>query len=238
MSEGGTPFVYIYLDRTGIESLYAQITDRLEIELIQTRSREGRGEVGLTANFGNLLTSLLGIKELGAKTKVEAVRGFIDEAKTTLTVEHKLQRLQEYLAKTKNCFGSLEEAATKSPVGQIAYVDAVENFDAPDFYSGKSDVREINESGSMVFTIDQKYDSSDQYFKKGTFSFVMTASLRNFTRLHGGIGATSHEAIMFRGFKGRNIPLGVFGYVMRYSDLACQVKPYAIWLIKGYFGSR
>ena len=164
------------------------------------------------------------------ETKLEAVRGHIKEAKTKLTVEHKLQRLSDHLAKTKNCSGSLEDAASKSTVGETIYVNGVERFDAPDFYPGRGGVREINESGLIVFTINRNYDSSDEYFKRGQFCFVMTACISNFTRLHGGMGATSHEAIMFRGFEGRKIPLGVFGYIMRYSDLACQVKPYAIWL--------
>ena len=234
MSEGGTPFVYIYLDRTGIESLYAQITDRLEIDFVQSKTREGRGEVGASAKFGNLLTSLLGVKELGARTELEAVRRYSDEVRTTLTAEHKLQLLLDHLTKAKECFGSLEEAANKSSVGHFTYVSAVEYFDAPDFYSGSRDVREINESGSMVFTIDRKYDSSDEYFKRINFSFVMAASLKKFTRLNGCMGATCHEAIMFSGFRGRRIPLGVFGHVMRYSDTACQVKPYAIWLVTSY----
>lgn len=235
MPNRGSPIVYIYLDRNGIESLYAQITDRLEVELIETRSSEGRGKVGLSAGFGNLLTSLLGVKKLGAETKLETMRGYINEAKTKLTVEHKLQRLAEYLAKTKSCFGSLEDAASKSPIGEAVYVNGVEKFDAPDFYPGRGGVKEINESGSMVFTIERSYDPSDEYFKKSGCSFVMTAGIRNFTRLSGYMGATSHEAIMFRGFGGSKIPLGVFGYIMRYRDLACQIKPYALWLVGGYF---
>jgi hypothetical protein len=62
----------------------------------------------------------------------------------------------------------------------------------------------------------------------------MTASLEKFTRIHGYMGATSHEAMMFRGFSGRDILLGVFGYLMRHSNLVCQIKPYAIWLPSGY----
>jgi hypothetical protein len=238
MPKDGTPLVYIYLDRDGIESLYAQITKGIEIELVESRSREGRGQVGLRASFGNLLTSLLGIKELGANTEIEAVHGYVEAAKTKLTVEHKLERLTEYLTKTKRCFGSLDEAASNSSKGEMAYVNAVEKFNAPDFYSGQRNVRAINESGAIVFNVDKNYDSSDGYFKKGTFSFVMTAGLRNFTRIAGGMAFKSHEAIMFSGFRGENIPLGVFGYVMRYSDLACQVKPYAMWLVTNYFPGR
>jgi hypothetical protein len=40
-----TPFVYLYADDEGIESLYAQTTDRVETELTESRSKEGGGEV-------------------------------------------------------------------------------------------------------------------------------------------------------------------------------------------------
>lgn len=228
------PLVYIYLDKDGIESLYAQLTDRLEVELIETRSREGRTDVGITAKLGNLFTSLLGVKEIGAETKLEAARKFIVEARTKLAVEHKIRRLSEYLTKTNSCFRNLQEAVAKTSIGEMAFVDGVEKFDAPDFYPGRGGIRDVNDSGSMVFTIEPKYDPSDAYFKKAHFTFTMPASLRNFTRLDSCMGSTSHEAIMFRGFQGKEIPLGVFGYAMRHSDRACQIKPYAIWLVAGF----
>jgi hypothetical protein len=84
----------------------------------------------------------------------------------------------------------------------------------------------------MVFTIDRKYDSSDEYFKRMNFSFVMAASLKKFTRLNGCMEATCHEAIMFSGFRGRRIPLGVFGHVMRYSDTALSSQ--ALCYLAGY----
>jgi hypothetical protein len=62
----------------------------------------------------------------------------------------------------------------------------------------------------------------------------MTASLDKFTRLKQGMGATSHEAIQFRGFLGKDVPLGVFGYLMRHNENVCQIKPYAIWLPGGF----
>jgi hypothetical protein len=118
--------------------------------------------------------------------------------------------------------GSLEDAASKSSVGEMVYVNGVERFDAPDFYPGRGGVREINESGSIVFTIDRNYDPSDQYFKRGQFGFVMTASISNFTRLHGGMGATSHDAIMFRGS-------GAGGYRLECLDTSFAI---AIWLVR------
>ena len=233
MSESKTSplLVYIYLDAQGIASLYAQTTDRVEIEFTEGHSRQGRGEVGLKLGFGNLLSSLLGLREAGAETRLEELHGHIDKAKTTLTVELKLQQQSDYLTKTRKCFGSLEDAANSiSERGGGAYVRAIEKFDAPDFQRGVGGITAINSSGAVVFTLDPKYDPSERYFKQGRFHFVMPASLKKFSRCDGYMGATSHDAIMFRGFSGRDIPLGLFGYVTRHSEIACQVKPYAIWL--------
>jgi hypothetical protein len=58
---GGEMRIYIYLDGDGIESLYAQTTDRIELELTRTYSMEGRGEVGLRVGFGNLLKGRQGV---------------------------------------------------------------------------------------------------------------------------------------------------------------------------------
>jgi hypothetical protein len=90
-----TPFVYLYVDDEGIESLYAQTTDRVETELTESRSKERRGEVQVKVGFGNFLTTLLGLKEAAGATRLETVRGQIEEAKSRLSVEHKIERLSE-----------------------------------------------------------------------------------------------------------------------------------------------
>ncbi len=225
-----SPLVYIYLDTKGIESLYAQTIDRLEVELVRSHSSEGRGGAGFSVSLGNLLSALVGLKEVKAQTKLESIRIKAEQAKTRLTAEHKLDRLSDYLVKTKNIFDKLQDAAQNaSEAGKVVYFRAVESFDAPDFYPGGGGVREVNSSKAVVFTIRPQYDPSDSYFKSEPFHFLMSASLDNFTRVRGNMGATSHDAITFRGFSGKRIPLGVFGYLIRHSALAFQIKPYAIW---------
>jgi hypothetical protein len=41
--KGRIPFAYLYVDDEGIESLFAQTTDRVETELTESRSKEGQG---------------------------------------------------------------------------------------------------------------------------------------------------------------------------------------------------
>jgi hypothetical protein len=236
MAEGidRLPRVYLYLDSEGIESLYAQTTDRVETELTESRTKEGRGGVGLKVGFGNLLTGLLGLKEVAADTKLEMVHSQIEQAKSRLSIEHKLQALSKYMIRAGQCLEDLTKAAeSASEPGQPIFIQVAEKFDAPDFFAGKMDYEAINSSKAIVFTRGGQYEPSDSYFKKPSFRFTMPASLEKFPRLKGFMGITSHEAIAFRGFGGKNIPLGIFGYLIRYKSPVCQIKPYAIWLTSG-----
>ena len=229
--------VYLYLDDDGIESLYAQTTDRVEVELTSSHSNEGRGGIKLKAGFGNLLTTLLGVKEASAETTLETVRGQIEAAKARLSIEHKLRRLTEFLSARNECIGELLTALEKAELGRPIFVQVESKFDAPDFLPGGGGPAAINSSGAMVFRIGDHYDPSDQYFKRPHVDLVMTASLKKFPRLKEGMGGTSHEAVFFRGFGGKNISLGVFGYLIRLNSKAYQIKPYAIWL-PGGLGQR
>lgn len=228
------PVVYLYMDDEGIESLYAQTTDRLETELTESRSKEGRGDVELKVGFGNLLATLLGLKEAAAATKLETVHGHIEAAKSRLSVEHKLERLSEYLVKSRKCLQDIYEAAeSATEPGRPVFIRVEEKFDAPDFFAGGGGVDAINSSKAIVFTLGGRYDDSDRYFKRQFFSFTMPASLEKFRRSKGFMAETSHEAIAFRGLEGKEIPLGVFGYLIRYRGSVCQIKAYAIWLPGG-----
>jgi hypothetical protein len=225
------------LDNDGIESLYAQTTDRVEVELTSSHSNEGHGGIKLKAGFGSLLTTLLGLKETSAETTLETVRGQIEAAKARLSIEHKLRRLSEFLSARNECIGDLVAALEKAELGRPIFVQVEAKFDAPDFLPGGGGTNAINSSRAMVFRIDDHYDPSDQYFKRSHADLVMTASLKKFPRLKEGMGGTSHEAVFFRGFAGKDIPLGVFGYLIRLNNKACQIKPYAIWL-PGGLGQR
>jgi hypothetical protein len=204
----GERCVYIYVDSDGIDGLYAQTTDRVELELTRSRSEENHGDVGIKAGFGCLFTALLGLKDAGAETNLGTTRRQIEEAKSRLSLAHKLDQLSEYLVRTTDCFENLEAAAESvSKPGQHVFVCVETKFDAPDFFPGAGGASVVNSSRAMVFRIDNRYDASDSYFKRCPFSVAMTASLEKFTRLRSGMGATSREAVRFRGFEGKNVPM-------------------------------
>jgi hypothetical protein len=230
----GVPLrVYLYLDREGIESLYAQTTDRIEVEFATTKSKEGRGGTKLRVGLGNLLVSLLGIKEASTEMTLETVRGQIESAKTQLSIEHKLQRLIEFLRVKDESFTELNEAVQAAELGQRVFVQIDIHFDSPDFYPTGGGHHAVNASEALIFRINDRYDPSDSYFKKPRFNLFMHASLKKIPGMSDGIGFTSHLALFLRGREGKDIRLGVFGYLVRLNATDFQLKPYAIWLPDG-----
>lgn len=232
-----TPLAYIYLDTDGIESLYAQTVDRLEVELVQSQERGKAGK--LTAKLG--VGALLGrLAEIGADTEVSLTGKQIREAKTRLAPEHKLSALLRHLTDVSIdvLFTNLPTAAIAcSETNRAVYVQLYEKFNLPQFYYG-SGVDEVNRDKMVDFEIgpmrrrdDDRYDHSDNYFKKKHYHFYMSASLSKFTRVREEVmGNSSHDAILFRSYQGEDVPLGVFGYLKHLAKLEYQIKPYAIWV--------
>ena len=55
-----TPFVYIYLDQDGIESLYAQTADRIEVESLKGSEIERAGKARANVGLGPALKGIVG----------------------------------------------------------------------------------------------------------------------------------------------------------------------------------
>ncbi len=101
-----------------------------------------------------------------------------------------------------------------------AFLLIKEKFDMPQFSEGKNGVNLLNEEGTALFEISSPL-----------FKIIMSASLKNFRRIHDGhMGMTSHDAIFFRVFNGKGVPLNVFGHIVFLRNKSYQIKPYAIWL--------
>jgi hypothetical protein len=221
---------YFYLDVRGIESLYAQTTERVETELVETHKKTKQEKIDMKLGLGRLIGALFGL-DVGVTTGFEALQGRIEESKSQLTVENKLSRLIAYLGERGDeYFEELPNAAAKvSQTQQKAYIRVADLFDAPQFYSHGPGAADVNGSRAVLFVKKPpEYDPSDSYFKNDPNSFVMSAGIDNLTRLRGGMGATSHEALFFRGLLGRRIPLYLFGVLMHLDNLNFQIKPFAI----------
>ena len=69
---------------------------------------------------------------------------------------------------------------------------------------------------------------TDAYYKTPSLRVILSASVTKMRAYGGKMAVTGHDAIYFRGFGGRQIPLGVFG-IMTATPRYFQIKPFAIW---------
>ena len=229
-----TPRVFIYFDDEGIQSLYAQIVTILETERVRKVDRGDSGRLRAKIGFGGVMSALLGNVEAekGKRTEVS------EEIKMRMTMEHQLQQLIRYLTRVKDekYFDDLFKALSRSrEIGEGVYVDIFVPVNAPQFYLYSNPVAEINSVGVMSFEISPpEYDYSDDYFRKPKdYKVIMQASLSKFPRVHGSrLSPLGHEAILFRAYHGRNVPLNIFGYLFSIGHTGAffQIKPFAIWL--------
>lgn len=226
----------MYLDHDGIDSLYSQTVDRLEVELVQSQERGSAGRLTAKLGIGALLKQLT---EIGTDAEVSIAGKQIRETKTKFRSEQKLSALVRVLSRSGNgvLFTDLASAAIVcADTSSIVYVQVFEKFNLPQFYCG-SGVDEVNRDKGVDFEIGpmsrrgDSYDHSDRYFKKKHYHFFMFAGIGKFPRLTGeGMGRFSHEAFLFRAYQGKDVPLGVFGYLKHLTGLEYQIKPFAIWV--------
>lgn len=230
-----SPKMYIYLDTDGIDSLYSQTVERLETEFTQSRERDKGGKIKASIGVGKLLGVLIGLTEVGAETELMVSGKRIDEAKMRFTHEQKLSALNKYLETREGMeyFEQLPKAAINSQdSGKGVFINIAEKFNMPQFFQGNG-VNDVNRDKSIAFVIgqiDTDHDFSDTYFKKTQYTFLMMASLEKTIRSRDGMRHLGHDSVFFRAFRGKKVPLNVFGYMIPLSKHTFQIKPYAIWI--------
>jgi hypothetical protein len=71
------------------------------------------------------------------------------------------------------------------------------------------------------------YQDADDYYKHPTERVILEPGIG---KMRGGgiMGQTSHEARIFQGHSGRNVPLSIFG-TLSYTPEYFHIKPFAIW---------
>lgn len=228
--------MYIYLDADGIDSLYAQTVDRLETEFTQSSERDKGGRIKANIGVGKLLGMMLGLGEVGAETELMMSGKRIEEAKMRFTLEQKLSALINYLKSLegREFFEHLPQAAIQAKeLGKGVFIRIAEKFNLPQFFNGDG-VTDINKDKSIAFSIGpigvNEHEYADSYYKKKEYTFLMTASLSKTTHSKDYMSATGHDAIYFRRFGGKHVPINVFGYLIPLGKYTFQIKPYAIWI--------
>lgn len=223
---------YIYLDHTGIESLYAQAVESLETSRVTTVKRElsAKGRAG--ARFRNVLVKMLTGFEAEVSAEGTGSETRIEQRTTLRTIEQKLNAIIEFLSKSGKgyYFTNLADAVRHVQARQEqVFLNIHERFNAPQFFGHASGFDRVNADRYLLF---QKggaldYDDSDSYYRQTTAVIKLSASI---DKMRAGpvMGATSHEAVFLRGFGGRGVPLSVFGTLTDAGEYF-QIKPIALW---------
>jgi hypothetical protein len=110
------------------------------------------------------------------------------------------------------------------------FLSAEDEFNAPQFYSSDGP-NLVSTEGYLLLEKGgaDDYEDRDDYYKKQLDRPVkISASVLKMPGSSGGMALTGHDAGLLRGFRGRRVPLGVFGSVTATPDYF-QLKPYAIW---------
>jgi len=180
------PFRYLYLDATGIDSLYAQTMESVETEITIARGKKRSTKIGGKASLGQTLSKVFGLPELAVQTDFAQATDSSEIIKTYRTAEQKLANVIRYLEQLgAPAFYSDVHAAAENctNTGQSTYICIGERFDLQGFRGGSdAGIELINRQGAMVFEKDQRpddYDDSDNYYKKPEkVPITMAASLR------------------------------------------------------------
>lgn len=224
---------YIYLDEGGIESLYAQSVDFLEVEKTTTLEQTVAAKAGTALRFKNFVLKLLGGPELEASIELAGERKRSTQSKQVRTIEQKLQDLISSLKKFNDSvlFTTLvgAEKATRSN-GKSVFILVEDRFDAPQFWASDG-VDQVNSSAYLNLQkgTSGDYNDRDDYYRTQLQSpLTLVAAVEKLRRSSQGMRYTGHDAIFFRGYIGKGVPLGVFGRFIS-TPSYCQIKPYAIW---------
>jgi hypothetical protein len=225
------PVDYIYLDGPGIESLHAQLVDTVETSRTMTTQKGTTTKVGAGLRLKNFLLKLTGL-EGEVSAEMTGSRARTEQSTGVQTIEHRLQRVIDFLTTSGKgyFFTSLREAGQHllNTDGSV-FINVRDMFNAPQFYLDGVGTHSVNDDGYLLLEKggDGDYCDRDDYYKQSTAVVKLSASIKKI-RSGSGMGLTSHEAIFFRGFQGRNIPLSVFGILSGTPDYL-QIKPFAIW---------
>jgi hypothetical protein len=215
------PEVFLYLDKPGIESLFAQTVDRVETEFSESCKTGSKDSAGVKLGIGKAIAALLGL-EASAKLDTEKTRSSLRSTKAALKIENKFERLLAYLEASDALVLTLPLAVVKAmDQNGSVFLRCSAEFDMPQMTHGG--IRAINEDGAALFEM-----TSAGRCKKVS----MAASLAKFPQVREGrLGSISHEALFFQGHKGRNIPLNLFGSLrpLNIAEGQCQIKPFALW---------
>ncbi len=200
------PETYIYFNRLEINQLYAQIMGWVPTERVKNDSHTIEG--GLSIGMLGIGAKAGGAKESGTKQQYE------------ISEEHKLFEIKKYLRSNHQLIDDIAEAAThvlKKNVG--IFVQSRYRFHAPQFRDNSDPVKDVNEAGCVLLECDV-----------GDTRMLVSLGLDHMPRVRGStMSKTGHDAIIFREFHGKEMPLEIFGFLHPIKS-KIQIRPITVSL--------
>ncbi len=225
---------YWYIDKSGIDSLLAQISSELVQEKHIKTTQKGRGTINASLNFGEIVKKLLNT-DVGASGEVEAVREI--EKVEIQPYESKIQQLTKYIEQNEMLLYSKEEIFSKFRDTATNFICGRIEFDTSLNVANWAEAANFLQQWGYIplcsggADTPSPYDYSDNYYKKmGATSSKIVMSMSTDKVQTSYLGSTSHLAVYFRANNGSNIPLGVLGHVFKLTPGLYQIKPYAVWI--------
>ena len=230
------PNFTLYFNPDEIATAIAEVRGSVLVETVTKKGTDKSRKGSIDLGLGSGILSLLRI----GKASLKAEKGSTDRQELTersefpieAQLESLLSDLQSYLG--TGFFTRLDDAYSYLPSEGSCWVAISERWDLPAFYGGEG-VELLNVERRFLFTIGDEpsdYHHDDLYFKRRQrlYRAEMAASFDRCPRLKGRqLGWSSHEALYFRNYGGKGIPLQVFGFLLKVKN-KLQVIPYKIWV--------
>lgn len=210
--------VFVYLDVEGIDLLYSQTVERVEVSRTEQRSGSVAGKAGLSARLKSVFLLFLGQGSLEGAAEASVSRESTLSITKSMSVSSKLRSLIESLESIEHgvCFSSLAAAAKYSTENkQKVFFCGSHRFDAPQFFEG-SGPRIVTDSGYLILQSGQiaRHIESDDYYKETNVKADMACSISKMPRSQNGMAFLGHDATYLRAYKGIAIPFMVFSAVI------------------------
>jgi hypothetical protein len=152
---------YIYLDKEGIDSLYAQGSEMVKDSVRESAEKSGKvsGSVSPKIQIGNLL-ALLGLAKIEVDSSVAIDKQSKKSSEITYTMqsENKLAAIIEQLHEAGLLYDSLERALADGISGKRVFCVFAETFTLADWKPGAPDQwrTKANKEGMLIFHLTPK----------------------------------------------------------------------------------
>lgn len=179
--------------------------DSFYMQLLSIRENQNNLD-DIKTNFDNVFTSLTDSPYIvkNIESMIAKLYEVIDLLRTTNLLYDTIENAEACSSQTKRFF----LATSLFNLPQISN---------PGLISSK--IEDIARDGNIIFNIETN----------NAVDYTMTAGIHKFFRSPEGIVPPSPDLQYFCSYKGRFVPLKIFGFTLKIKEYAFYIKPIAIW---------